>query len=45
MSRASTGHIRKLAHADTDDARGIDVAFLYDDTKFVVPPGETFFMW
>ena len=32
-----------VAHADTDDARGIDVAFLYDDTKFVVPAGETFF--
>ena len=24
-------------HADTDDARGIDVAFLYDDTLFDVP--------
>ena len=32
-----------MAHADTDDARGIDVAFLYDETKFSVPAGETFF--
>ena len=32
-----------VAHADTDDARGIDVAFLYDEAKFVVPPDETFF--
>ncbi len=32
-----------IAHADTDDARGIDVAFLYDDTRFVLPPDETFF--
>ena len=30
-----------VAHADTDDSRGIDVAFVYD-TKFVVPAGETF---
>jgi hypothetical protein len=37
------GRSYAVAHADTDDARGIDVAFLYDDTKFVVPPGETFF--
>ncbi|GAA3525209.1 endonuclease [Aeromicrobium flavum] len=32
-----------IAHADTDDARGIDVAFLYDTDRFEVPPGETFF--
>jgi hypothetical protein len=32
-----------IAHADTADARGIDVAFLYDSTQFIAPPGETFF--
>lgn len=32
-----------IAHADTDDARGIDVAFLYDTTVLEVPEGETFF--
>ena len=32
-----------IAHADTADARGIDVAFLYDLTKLEVPAGETFF--
>lgn len=32
-----------IAHADTDDARGIDVAFLYDTAAFEVPPDETFF--
>ena len=37
------GRSYAVAHADTDDARGIDVAFLYDDTKFVVPAGETLF--
>ena len=26
-----------MVHADTDDARGIDVAFIYDDTLFQVP--------
>jgi hypothetical protein len=30
-------------HADTEDARGIDVAFIYDSTLFDVPAGETFF--
>ena len=39
------GRSYAVAHADTDDARGIDVAFVYDDSKFVVPPNETFFMW
>lgn len=32
-----------VAHADTDDARGIDVAFLYDTAHFEVPEKETFF--
>jgi hypothetical protein len=27
-----------VVHADTGDARGIDVAFIYDDTLFQVPP-------
>jgi hypothetical protein len=41
---------RKYAsvHADTDDARGIDVAFIYDDTPFQIPlPLEesVFSMW
>jgi hypothetical protein len=26
-----------VVHADTDDARGIDVAFIYDNTLFQVP--------
>jgi hypothetical protein len=26
-----------VVHADTGDARGIDVAFIYDDTLFQVP--------
>ena len=26
-----------VVHADTDDARGIDIAFIYDDTLFQVP--------
>lgn len=37
------GRSYAIAHADTDDARGIDVAFLYDDTRFELPPDETFF--
>jgi predicted extracellular nuclease len=32
-----------VAQAETNDARGIDVAFLYDTTRFTVPPDETFF--
>jgi hypothetical protein len=27
-----------VVHADTGDARGIDIAFIYDDTLFQVPP-------
>lgn len=37
------GRSYAVAHADTNDARGIDVAFIYDDTKFTAPAGETFF--
>ena len=32
-----------VIHADTQDERGIDVAFLYDKTKFGVEPGKVFF--
>jgi hypothetical protein len=31
-----------VVHADTDDARGIDVAFLYDPGVLDVPPDSTF---
>lgn len=33
-----------IVHADTDDARGIDVAFLYDATKLTAPADEVFFL-
>ena len=33
----------KIAHADTGDGRGIDIAFLYDDSKFELK--ETFQHW
>lgn len=33
----------EIIHADTDDARGIDVAFLYDPDLLSVPDGQTFF--
>jgi hypothetical protein len=32
-----------IVHADTDDARGIDVAFIYDRALLRVPAKETFF--
>ena len=32
-----------IVHADTSDARGIDVAFIYDADLLTVPPGEVFF--
>jgi len=32
-----------IAHADTDDARGIDVAFLYDPSLLEAPDDEVFF--
>lgn len=37
------GRSYAVAHADTQDARGIDVAFVYDTTMFSVPADETFF--
>jgi predicted extracellular nuclease len=33
----------KTIHADTQDERGIDVAFLYDKDKFAVDPQKVFF--
>jgi predicted extracellular nuclease len=40
----STGHRNyDVIHADTHDERGIDVAFLYDKTKFGVEAGKVFF--
>jgi predicted extracellular nuclease len=32
-----------IVHADTDDARGIDVAFLFDPDVLTVPPDAVFF--
>jgi hypothetical protein len=29
--------LNHVVHADTGDARGIDVAFIYDDNMFEVP--------
>ncbi len=37
------GRTYRVAHADTGDARGIDVAFIYDDDLLEVPPDATFF--
>lgn len=33
----------EIIHADTQDERGIDVAFLYDKDKFAVDPQKVFF--
>ncbi|ABW16100.1 Endonuclease/exonuclease/phosphatase [Parafrankia sp. EAN1pec] len=37
------GRRYEIVHADTDDARGIDVAFLYDPTLLTAPAGQVFF--
>jgi len=37
------GRVYAIVHADTDDARGIDVAFLYDARQFEAPEDEVFF--
>lgn len=37
------GRNYELIHADTEDERGIDVAFLYDQTKFEVELGKIFY--
>ena len=40
----SAGHRNyDIIHTDTQDERGIDVAFLYDKTKFAVEPDKVFF--
>lgn len=40
---APLGRNYKYIHHDTPDRRGIDVAFIYDDDLFEVPPGESVF--
>lgn len=37
------GRDYQVVHGDTADARGIDVAFLYDPTRFQVPADQVFF--
>jgi endonuclease/exonuclease/phosphatase family metal-dependent hydrolase len=37
------GRSYQVVHADTNDARGIDVAFLYDPTRLTVPPVDAVF--
>jgi predicted extracellular nuclease len=38
----SLGRDYKVVHADTKDARGIDVAFLYDGARYATKPAEVF---
>jgi predicted extracellular nuclease len=42
---ADGGRRYAIAHADTSDNRGIDVAFLYDAAIAAVPPGAIFQHW
>jgi hypothetical protein len=44
-TRCSGLGVTPVVHADADDARGIDVAFIYDETLFQVPspPEESVF--
>jgi endonuclease/exonuclease/phosphatase family metal-dependent hydrolase len=37
------GRSYEIAHADTDDARGIDVAFMFDPTRLNAPADQIFF--
>ena len=37
------GRSYQVVHADTDDDRGIDVAFLYDPTRLTVPTADAVF--
>ena len=37
------GHNYEVIHADTQDHRGIDVAFIYDTNKFEIEPNKVFF--
>ena len=39
---APLGRDYRIAHADTADRRGIDVAFLYDGDRYGIRDGETF---
>jgi endonuclease/exonuclease/phosphatase family metal-dependent hydrolase len=39
---AATGRNYSMAHADTSDQRGIDVAFLFDSALFTAPHAERF---
>jgi hypothetical protein len=39
---APLGRDYQIAHADTTDQRGIDVAFLYDAARYGIRDGETF---
>jgi len=39
---APLGRDYRIAHADTADQRGIDVAFIYDGARYQVPDGEIF---
>ncbi|MBK1632659.1 endonuclease/exonuclease/phosphatase [Thiohalocapsa halophila] len=39
---APLGRDYRIAHADTADQRGIDVAFLYDGARYAIRDGETF---
>ena len=42
--RGVLGRDYAIAHADTIDARGFDVAFLYDPARLSAPPEEIFFL-
>ena len=42
VSKALGGRDYAVAHADTIDERGIDVAFLYDPGLFTAPAGQLF---
>ena len=39
---SSLGRNYETVHADTDDRRGIDVAFIFDSDKYTVSDGEVF---
>lgn len=43
VSAEVPGRTYSVVHADTDDARGIDVAFLYDPQRLTVPPADAVF--
>lgn len=42
-AKLATPRSYSIIHADTNDARGIDVAFIYDDTLFEAPQDTVFF--